>query len=137
MLQGGRHVYYYAVLNIGILDFYKDKMAYDNGDNKQGSLDLRYMNVSLNPKDFVKESSSFSATSFFGKTTAPDVTLTIALIPLEDHEVVTSSEGIELQATDAGSFRYTISYMHACAYIRVNTCSIHDMHVHTVSAYIL
>lgn len=64
------------------------------------------MHLSTDPKDFSAQSSSLSMPSFGGgKGYERDRSLIFVLMPLDDHEVVNSSNIVEVQAISGQSFK--------------------------------
>lgn len=105
MHEGGRFEHNYAVLHNGGIDFYKSKSSFDQGDNRIYSIRLRYMRLSTDPKDFSAQPSSLSFRTMSGKHYERDRNLIFVLMPLDDHEVVNSSNIVEMQAVSGQSFK--------------------------------
>ncbi|CAE7502884.1 unnamed protein product, partial [Symbiodinium microadriaticum] len=96
--QGGSFSQLYVVLVKGGLDFYKSRDDFNSGGDRLQRVLLRYMRLSVSPKDFAPENSQGVGLPIIGEKYKRDRTLMFVLLPLDDHEVVNASHAMEFQA---------------------------------------
>jgi hypothetical protein len=124
-VQGGNFNLVYANLRRGVLEIYKDKKAFDDGDNTLEQIKLLDLMLSLDVGKFHHDTPSFAGLSVrwfsYSKITTEslierfrsqfklsrkfslDHSLLFAVVPREDHEVVASVMQVEFQATSKAS----------------------------------
>jgi hypothetical protein len=97
--KGGNFVTSYVILKKGCLEIYENKEMYEQGDNMKERVKLQDMRLTVKLKEFHHDYSTFGVMpSFKGLKFVLDHALLFAVIPREDHEVVSSVQVAEFQA---------------------------------------